>query len=137
MMHRIILLLLPLASGALLTTGCGSGSVGTIEGQVVVDGAPVETGTVSFKPAENPTGRGFGGGLAAGRFEIPADATMKPGKYLVAVVAMKATGKTFNDPQRGPVPVLETLDLADSPQEVEITSGNAGQLQLTFATKKK
>lgn len=137
MMHKTLLLLLPLASGIVVTVGCGSGSVGTIGGQVVVDGVPVETGTISFKPAENPTGRGFGGALAEGRFEIPGDANMKPGKYLVAVVAMRATGKTFNDPQRGPVPVLQTLELADSPKEVEVASGNAGQLQISFAAKKK
>lgn len=137
MMQKTLSLLLSLASGILLTVGCGSGSVKTIGGQVVVDGAPVEKGTISFKPAENPTSRGFGGAVSAGRFEIPGDANMKPGKYLVAVVAMKATGKTFNDPMQGPVPEIQTLELADSPKEVEVASENADQLQLTFATKKK
>ncbi len=126
-----------LACGVFVMAGCGTESVGTIGGQVVVDGAPVETGTVSFRPAENPTGRGSGGALSDGRFEIPGDEVMKPGKYLVSVVAMKATGKTFNDPQRGPVPVMQPIELADSPQEVEITSENAGQLQISFTAKKK
>ncbi|BBO33605.1 hypothetical protein [Lacipirellula parvula] len=117
--------------------GCGAGAVGALGGQATVDGAPIETGTISFKPADNPAGRGIGGALANGTFEIPSADKAKPGKYLVTVQAMKSTGKTRNDPQRGPVPIVESLELADSPQEVEITSANAQELQLAFTTKKK
>lgn len=130
-------LALMLAVGGAALTGCGSGAVGTISGEVAIDGVPAETGTITFRPAENPTGRGVGGALTAGRFEFPSDGGVKPGKYLVAVQAMKSTGKTFNDPQRGSVPVQQPLELVDSPQEVEITSGNARQLQLAFTAKKK
>jgi hypothetical protein len=123
--------------GVTATLGCGSGSVGAVSGQVTIDGVAAETGTISFKPAETPTGKGFGGAVSAGRFELPSNDGMRPGKYLVAVMAMKSTGKTLNDPQRGPVPMLQALELADSPQEVEITGANAQQMQLAFATKKK
>lgn len=123
--------------GLVALTGCGSGSVGTVGGQVAIDGAPAETGTITFTPAENPTGRGVGGALSAGQFELRNADGMKPGKYLVTVQAMKSTGKMLNDPQRGPVPKLQALELTDSPQEVEITSANAQELQLAFATKKK
>lgn len=132
-----LMLAMGLAIGGIALSGCGSGAVGAISGQVVIDGAPAEAGTISFKPADNPTGRGFGGSLNAGRFELPSNDAMKPGKYLVAVQATKSTGKTFNDPQKGPVPVQQPLELADSPQEVEVTSENAQQLQLAFTVKKK
>ncbi|WP_428304334.1 hypothetical protein [Lacipirellula sp.] len=117
--------------------GCGSGAVGSLGGQATVDGAPIETGTISFKPAANPAGRGIGGALASGYFEIPSADDVNPGKYLVTVQAMKSTGKMRNDPQRGPVPIVESLELADSPQEVEITSANAQELQLGFTAKKR
>lgn len=137
MIRNNLVLTLVLTVGSVALTGCGSGAVGAIGGQVAIDGAPAEAGTISFKPADNPTGRGFGGALNAGRFELPSNDAMKPGKYIVAVQAMKSTGKTFNDPQRGPVPVQQSLELADSPQEVEVTSENAQQLQLAFTVKKK
>jgi hypothetical protein len=117
--------------------GCGSGSVGSLSGHVTIDGNPGEVGSITFRQAENPTGRAVGGAFEAGRFEVPASDQMKPGKYIVAVQAQKATGKTMNDPQRGPVPQMQSLELADSPQEVEITSANARELQIAFTTKKK
>ena len=137
MRNKIILKAFALASIAASLNGCGSGAVGSLGGQATVDGAPIETGTISFKPADNPAGRGVGGALAGGAFEIPRAEDLKPGKYLVTAQAMRSTGKTRNDPQRGPVPVVESLDLADSPQEVEITNANAQELQLAFTTKKK
>ena len=137
MSNRIFFHAFMLAAISASLTGCGSGAVGSIGGQATVDGTPIETGTISFKPADNPAGRGVGGVLANGTFEIPRADDVKPGKYLVTAQAMKSTGKTRNDPQRGPVPVVESLELSDSPQEVEITSANAQELQLVFTTKKK
>lgn len=122
--------------GTISLSGCSSSSVGTVSGQVTIDGVDAETGTISFKPADNPTGKGFGGALSAGRFEVPSNDVAKPGKYLVAVQAMKSTGKTRNDPQQGQVPILQPLELTDSPQEVEITSANAGDLAIAFHARK-
>lgn len=137
MSNTIVIQAFVLATIATSLTGCGSGTVGSIGGQATVDGAPIETGTISFKPADNPAGRGVGAALTAGSFEIPGTNDLKPGKYLATVQAMKSTGKTRNDPQRGPVPVVESLELTDSPQEVEITNANAQELQIAFTTKKK
>jgi hypothetical protein len=128
--------LLILSCGVALT-GCSSGAIKTIGGQVTVDGAPADTGTISFKPADNPTGRGIGGALTAGRFELPGSANLKPGKYLVSAQLSKLTGKTFNDPQKGKVPEIKMLNLVDSPQEIEISSDNSTELQLTFSTKSR
>ena len=115
--------------------GCGSSGLTSVRGQVTVDGAPAESGTISFKPAANPTGRGVGAALSAGQFELGGDQSLEPGKYVVAVHVMKATGKTFNHPHKGQVPVLQSVTLADSPKEVEVTSDNADQLQIAFTAK--
>jgi hypothetical protein len=135
-LHHRTLRLLALNSVVVLC-GCGSGSVGSLSGHVTIDGNAGEIGSITFRQAENPTGRAVGGAFEAGRFEIPASDQMQPGNYIVAVQAQKATGKIMNDPQRGPVPQMQSLELANSPQEIEITSANAGELQLAFTTKKK
>jgi len=115
--------------------GCGSSGLSGVRGQVTVDGAPAESGTISFKPAANPTSRGVGAALSAGQFELGGDQSLEPGRYLIAVQVMKATGKTFNHPQKGKVPVLQSVTLTDSPKEVEVTSDNAEQLQIAFTAK--
>lgn len=117
--------------------GCGSGSVGAVRGQVTVDGAPAEMGAVDFKPVGNPTGRGAGASISAGQFELGENHGLEPGKYAVSAQVSKATGKTFNDPQKGQVPVLQSLTLSDSPKEIEITGDNASQLQIDFTSAGK
>lgn len=117
--------------------GCSSGNVGSVTGQVTVDGAPVQMGSLDFKPVSNPTSRGAGAAISAGRFELGEGHGLQPGKYAVTAQVSKSTGKTFNDPQKGPVPVLQPLTLSDSPQEIEINGDNADQLQIHFTSAKK
>lgn len=124
-----------LAVSSCCLAGCGSGTVGSVGGQVTVDGAPAEIGTISLKPTDNPTGRGAGAAISAGQFQLAGDHGLKPGKYMVSAQISKSTGKTFNDPQKGQVPVLQSVTLTDSPKEVEITGDNADQLTLSFTTK--
>lgn len=125
-----------LAIATACLTGCGSGSVGSVGGRISVDGAPADVGTVSFRPAESPTSRGAGAPINAGAFQLPGDHGLKPGKYMVSAEVSKSTGKTFNDPQKGPVPVMHTLTLTDSPKEVEITADNADELEIAFTSGK-
>lgn len=118
-----------------LVSCSSSNSLGEVHGQVSVDGAAVDVGSISFKPAENPSSRGSGAAIKAGQFQLGPTHGLKPGKYLVAVDASKPTGKTFKDPQRGDVPVLQSLEIVDSPQEVEITGENSRQLNIAFTTR--
>ena len=120
-----------------LVSCSSSNSLGEVRGQVAVDGAAVEVGSISFRPAENPGSRGSGAAVKAGQFQLGPKHGLKAGKYLVAVDASKPTGKTFKDPQRGDVPVLQPLEIVDSPQEVEITGENSGQLNIAFTTRRK
>jgi len=104
---------------------------------VTVDGRPVETGTISLQPTGSPGARGTGGAINAGKFELKAKDGLPPGKLTVAVQASKKTGRLLKDPQRGDVPELASLTLIDSPKEVELSSGNAGNLALEFSTGRK
>lgn len=117
--------------------GCGSGSIRSVRGQVTVDGVPAEMGTIDFKSISNPTGRGAGAAINEGQFELGEGHGLQPGKYAVSAQVSKSTGKTFSDPQKGPVPVLQPFALADSPKEIEVTADNAGQLQIAFTSASK
>lgn len=134
MRQRIVVLL---AAASLLTSvSCsGSGGVGVISGQISVDDAPADVGTVYFRPANDSAARGAGGTVTAGRFELGPDHGLTVGRYNVVVHLSKATGKKVKDPQRGEVPVLQAIMLANTPLQVEITHENSSELQLAFFTK--
>ena len=118
-----------------LTTGCGAGGdLPSVSGTVTVNGAPVEIGTIHFRPADAPQSRGAGASIEEGRFQLPTEHGLEPGKYSVSVEASQKTGQTYNHPQRGPTPRMKSLTLADSPQEVDVTDDNSSSLSLSFTT---
>jgi hypothetical protein len=114
---------------------CSSNEVGEVRGQVTVDGAPVDAGTIQFKPSATPGARGAGAAIKAGEFALAPDAALTPGSYSVVIQASEDTGKILKDPQRGDVHIMQSLAVIDSPKEVEVTSENAASLQLSFVTK--
>lgn len=135
MCHRFQLLAMAMFGCVAVCTSCSSRhSVGDVLGTATVDGALVEVGTIHFQSIASPGMRGSGAAIMAGQFQLPSEHGLVPGKYTVAVQASKSTGRTFRDPQRGDVPVMTAIELIDSPQEIELTRENAGQLELNFST---
>lgn len=128
---------LTLVTGALLL-GCNSSSdLASVGGAVSVDGSLVDIGTIQFRPAANPSSRGAGAAIDRGKFQLASNHGLKPGTYSVIIQASRNTGKTFQDPQRGPVPQLAQLTIVDSPKDVEVTADNCNQLNLSFTTRGK
>ena len=124
---------------AILTAclSCGSGgSLNSISGQATVDGSPVDVGTIRITPASDPESRGSGGPIIDGQFQVTMSEGLEPGSYSVAVQASRKTGRTVKDPQRGEVPEILPLVLADSPKPVELNVENANNLQIDFTTRK-
>jgi hypothetical protein len=75
------------AAGAL--AGCGSGpATATVSGAVRVDGAPVETGTVSYAPLDG-TGAPATAEIKGGRYEVRTTAGNKRVQISVPVVTSK------------------------------------------------
>src|SRR5262245_19098910 len=76
--------------------GCGGDALArhAISGTVNVDGAPLETGNISFQPTEKqPTSSGAF--IAGGKFSVPRDGGLTNGTYRVVVNApMPAIGGT-------------------------------------------
>jgi hypothetical protein len=118
--------------------GCGEGGgVGRIGGTVVVDGAPVDSGTISFRPVEGDSARGSGAAISAGQFKLPAEPALPPGKYQVIVQASKKTGRMVKDPFSGDVAEMQPLTITNSPQAVDLTAATASNLALEFSTAAK
>ena len=130
--------LIALVSCIICLASCSSSdNLERVQGEVMVDGAKADIGTIQFRPADNPGGRGEGAAINNGIFEMTNHPGIKTGKYMVSVLLSRKTGAVMKDPQRGEREVLQELELSDSPQEVELTKENAANLKLTFTTKKK
>jgi len=129
----LLLFLFVLAS----CVSCSGGSVSSVSGTITVDGAPVDAGTISMRPVGAKAGGPAGGTIDNGKFVVAARDGIKAGKYTVIVQASKKTGRKIKDPQKGEVEQLASLTLADSPKEIELTSANAENLELSFSTDSK
>jgi hypothetical protein len=87
------LILLPLV--LLLLSGCGGGGAdrGAISGTVVLDGKPLEQGSILFTPIEGTHGSVAGGKIENGRFQFSAKTGPAIGRNRVEIRAMRKTGK--------------------------------------------
>jgi hypothetical protein len=116
--------------------GCGDRGLMAVGGTVTLDGKPVTTGLITFQPAAGTKSRSSGATIRDGRYEIPADKGVVPGKYLVAVQAFKPTGRMIPDPQVGERPELGPVVFAEEqPMVVTISPGkdNVCDIRLTSA----
>jgi hypothetical protein len=121
-----------LSAGLVSLASCGGGEL-PISAQVLVDGAPMDSGTLRFDPVDG-TGKGAGGMVEAGALELPDDHGLHSGTYRVSATAFKKTGKTIDDYQRGKVEEMIQLTLKDSPREIELSPENVGNLSIEFTS---
>ena len=109
-----------------------------VSGTVTLDGRPLEVAAINFRPAPGNEANSAGGGVKDGKFSLPTKSGLKPGEYLVNVMARKETGRMIFDPQRGkkipetvPVNVNEngtfkvTVKPGGEPLEIVLTSAGA------------
>lgn len=77
--------------------GCGSGTDGRVKaaGEVTLDGAPLDSGTIELHP-KTPGGTMTGGMIKGGKFEILAEQGPKPGSYEVRIFAASGAGAAAN-----------------------------------------
>lgn len=108
--------------------GCGSEKL-PITGTVTVDGAPVDRGLISFQSAGG-SGPTSGTQIEEGRFSLAADHGLLPGEYKVSVQALRRTGKTVRDPQRGDVEEFLPIALKSPSTSLSISEENANQVTL-------
>ena len=100
--------------------GCGPDTGGRVSvyGTVTLHGAPLESGTIQFVGAE---GSQFGGTtITAGKYVIPAEQGLLPGKYTVRVSAVKEAGIAEEAP--GDSTTADALNQELVPAEFNVNS---------------
>lgn len=80
------------AVALLALTGCGD-SGNTVRGRVTIDGQPVESGSITFEPADGQ-GQATGALITVGAYELTGAQAPGPGAKTVVIQASRKTGRT-------------------------------------------
>jgi len=72
--------------------GCGASNRAVVQGNVTFDGQPVGQGSITFEPADG-AGPVAGGTIQNGKYRLDAEGGMDPGKKIVRIRAVRATGR--------------------------------------------
>ena len=89
-LHKVVFLAFGLCFLGMIW-GCGVGDpLGRrpVSGTVTLDGAPLQEGSISFQPTGGGT-TSSGAVIAQGKYTIPQDKGLPPGKYRVVINAVK------------------------------------------------
>jgi hypothetical protein len=115
-----------------LLAGCGSddGRQGA-SGSVTLDGEPLLKGILSFQPADGARANSAGGAVKDGKFDIPADMGLPPGKYRVFIKVFAETGRIIDDPLMGPTPEVKWVPINEA-AGLEATVSAEGENHFEF-----
>jgi hypothetical protein len=129
---RIALLFL-----ALGLAGCGSDPRAGIHGQVLLDGEPLEVGSILFQPAEGTQSPNAGASIIDGDYEVPRAKGPMAGSYRVEIHAFRKTGRKITisnnaliDEEKEAIParyntkstLLKTVNAGENVINFELTS---------------
>jgi hypothetical protein len=89
-----------LVLGFFCAVGCGASGPkrGAVEGQVLIDGRPLDAGTINFYPAEGTVGPSTGTTITNGAYRLSQDKGPIVGKNRVEIRGNRKTGKKIPDP---------------------------------------
>ena len=86
-----------------MAAGCGRGDGrATVKGNVWLDGAPLESGSIALVPSPGSSGVAAGGVIKNGTYSITKKGPL-PGEYQVQITAWRKTGQMVPAPTIGPV----------------------------------
>src|SRR5438445_4447017 len=110
--YRMVVLLLSAAT--FLAGGCDdAGDRQSVSGTVTLKGKPVEMGMIEFIPAAGMAAGGTKSGavIENGRYEIPKQQGLVPGRYRVTISAPDKRNKMGGDELPGPTSSRTSKDL--------------------------
>jgi hypothetical protein len=121
--------------------GCGDGRV-VVRGTVVVDGQPIEEGSISLEPADGD-GPTTGGIIKDGKYELSGPAAVTPGDKIVRIVGLRKTGKMIEAgppaPKGSLIPQMEQCVPSQyndqSKLRAEVTAGKANTHNFELESK--
>jgi hypothetical protein len=93
--------------------GCGDVSGrSSVQGNVTIDGEPVDGGAIVFIP-EGESGQRVpaGGEIVGGKYSLPAERGPSPGKCRVEITWKKKTGRQIVSPNDAPNKIDETVQV--------------------------
>lgn len=123
----------------LLAAGCAPGPAAIAEanGEITLDGMPVEAGIVSFisDSAGGPSG---GAAISEGRYRLYPDSGLPPGRYRVEIRWAKPTGEKVKEPVYGHPPDIfaEAIPAKYNSESVLNASLSKGTNEVNFRLEK-
>jgi hypothetical protein len=108
-------------SALLCFTVIGCSSSGSVEGNVTIDGTPVDGGEISFtKQLDKGNATTLRGSIDSGKYSVKSS-TFVPGEYTVVILWNKKTGKQImsSDP---PNKIDETIQMIPKKYNTESTT---------------
>lgn len=112
--------------GVLAAAGCGKKLI-TVEGNVTWEGKAVDSGSISFAPADGK-GPTLGGGIKDGKYKLEGAGGVTPGKKTVSITAVRKTGKQVEaGPPEPPGKMVDEVVSINSTQSCEIADGKVNQ----------
>lgn len=131
-MFRAVSRFLPLAAVLVLAAGCGDGlNRQGVSGTVSYKGKPIVKGTVTFAPAESGGVTQVTTEIEDGRFSVPKDKGVVPGKYVLRFEAIEKLVYGAAVPGEAPPPPkdlgqqkLPAKYGANSKYQVDVTAGH-------------
>ncbi len=110
-----------------LISGCGSDGRLPVSGNVTLDGKPMTTGAITFMPSGEKKTHSSGATVKEGRFSIPADKGLMPGKYRISITPMLTTGRKVKHGMTG-----KMVD-----EQILINYKESGKLEATIEAGKE
>ncbi|QDS87063.1 hypothetical protein EC9_12390 [Rosistilla ulvae] len=113
MFLRLIVCSLLVSATVTILPGCGSqGGIqrASVEGNVTVDGEPVDVGSITFVPTGETKGPATGGKIVDGEYAIESSGGPVPGEYLVQITGRRGTGKFKKQELEGEIVETEVTE---------------------------
>ncbi|QDT00950.1 hypothetical protein [Adhaeretor mobilis] len=120
-----------LLAASTMLTGCSEPSRLSVNGEVSIDGVPVEHGYVQFTPLTGTSGPTSGADIKKGAYQVASVRGLVQGRYRVEIQSWKRSGKVSVDPVTGEnfqggnlVQLLPAKYNKESELTMDIESGN-------------
>lgn len=116
--------------------GCGGSNSDRlpVTGSVSIDGQPVSQGSISFERLDGTPGPSAGAPIADGRFRIESERGLLPGNHVVSIRALRNTGRTVKDAQRGPIPEIVAVTFRERQLEAAVTADGENDFHFALSS---
>jgi hypothetical protein len=128
---RTVVLAFQIACVVMASAGCGGPVRRAVAGGVMLDGQPLDEAVIVFVPLD-AGGRKTGGGIAAGRYAVPQEWGLLPGRYRVEIVDDPPLDPAMRPGQGKSRPRRKTPVLYSTSSPLTIEVGAEGSTDFDF-----